>query len=236
MSGFSKDAIKRTLAEADWFMGLDDVVLEQIAQRSSVKQYQSREFLYMPGDTQTNLYCVISGTVQISIVGYAGNQFILTTMKDGQWFGEGAILGETKVIEVQTTTACEILAVPLAAVQSSVNTKPNFYQNILEDHMKRTQLLYDLIAGMLFLPLRARLAGRFLYLLEMFGEPSDEGVVLDLKFSQQDFARMSMGSRQRINKIFREWQDREIYFKKSGKYIVKDIEALKHELEAGSDA
>lgn len=235
MSGFSKETIKRTLALSDWFMGLDDTVLEQIAQRTSVKQYQSGEFLYMPGDTQTNLYCVVTGTVQISIVGYAGNQFILTTMKDGQWFGEGAILGETKVIEVQTTTPCDILAVPLAAVKNSADKQPNFYQNILEDHMKRTQLLYELIAGMLFLPLRARLAGRFLYLLEMFGEPSNEGVVLDLKFSQQDFARMSMGSRQRINKIFREWQNSEIYIKRSGKYIVKDIEALRHELETASD-
>ncbi len=157
-------------------------------------------------------------------------------MKSGQWFGEGAIIGMTKVIEVQTVTPATLLVVPLNAVKQVVGTEASFYKNILEDHMGRVQLLYELIAGMLFLPLRARLAGRLLYLLEMFGKPSDEGLVLDMKFSQQDFARMSMGSRQRINKIFREWQARDIYYKRSGKYIVKDIAALTEELEADDDA
>ncbi|WP_353412364.1 Crp/Fnr family transcriptional regulator [Arenicella sp. 4NH20-0111] len=222
--------------KADWFKGLDAEVVDQIAQRAQEKKYKNREFLYMPGDVQDNLYYVISGTVQVSIVGYAGSQFILASMKSGQWFGEGAIIGMTKVIEVQTVTPATLLVVPLNAVKQVVGTEASFYKNILEDHMGRVQLLYELIAGMLFLPLRARLAGRLLYLLEMFGKPSDEGLVLDMKFSQQDFARMSMGSRQRINKIFREWQARDIYYKRSGKYIVKDIAALTEELEADDDA
>ncbi|GAA6138474.1 hypothetical protein NBRC116583_22210 [Arenicella sp. 4NH20-0111] len=224
------------LNKADWFKGLDAEVVDQIAQRAQEKKYKNREFLYMPGDVQDNLYYVISGTVQVSIVGYAGSQFILASMKSGQWFGEGAIIGMTKVIEVQTVTPATLLVVPLNAVKQVVGTEASFYKNILEDHMGRVQLLYELIAGMLFLPLRARLAGRLLYLLEMFGKPSDEGLVLDMKFSQQDFARMSMGSRQRINKIFREWQARDIYYKRSGKYIVKDIAALTEELEADDDA
>lgn len=189
----------------------------------------------MPGEVQDNLYYVISGTVQISIVGYAGNQFILTSMKGGQWFGEGSIVGMTKVLEVQTVVPSTLLVIPLNSVKQVVGTEATFYKNLLEDHMSRVQLLYELIAGMLFLPLRARLAGRFLYLLEMFGNPTEEGVVLDMKFSQQDFARMSMGSRQRINKIFREWQTREIYTKRSGKYIVMDIEALMEEMEADGE-
>jgi len=190
----------------------------------------------MPGDEQVNLYYTILGCVQVSIVGNAGHQFILTSMKDGQWFGESAILGETKVLEVQTIVPSTLLVVPLAAVKQVTVNEPGFYKNILEDHMKRVQLLYELIAGMLFLPLRARLAGRFLYLLEMFGKVTEEGVVLDMKLSQQDFARMSMGSRQRINKIFREWQAKDIYYKRNGRYIVKNIGALKEELEADEDA
>ena len=56
-----------------------------------------------------------------------------------------------------------------------------------------------------------------------------------MKLSQQDFAKMGMGSRQRVNKIFREWQVKGIYEKVTGKYLIKDIEALKLETHNQED-
>ena len=93
--------------------------------------------------------------------------------------------------------------------------------------MKRTQLVYEVLGGMLFYPLKARLAGRLLFLLEHHGEPHEDGVALNMKLNQMDFARMSMGSRQRVNKAFREWVHDGVMEKRRDQYIIKDIDALK---------
>ena len=58
------------------------------------------------------------------------------------------------------------------------------------------------MAGIAFYPLRARLAGRLLVLRLDYGVPCDEGDLLDVHLSQSDFARLCLGSRQRINKFF----------------------------------
>jgi len=58
---------------------------------------------------------------------------------------------------------------------------------------------------MLFYFLKARLAGRILWLAENNGVPHPDGVPLNTKLSQMDLARMTMGSRLPVNKTLREW-------------------------------
>jgi len=53
-----------------------------------------------------------------------------------------------------------------------------------------------------------------------------------MNMSQLDFARMSMGSRQRVNKIFRDWVKDGVLLKQGDKYIATNIELLKREIEA----
>jgi len=75
------------------------------------------------------------------------------------------------------------------------------------------------------------LAGRILALLEDYGKPCEEGTRLDISLSQKDFARFILGSRQRINKIFREWDDKGMVLMKDGRYIIPDIARLEEEVE-----
>jgi hypothetical protein len=68
-----------------------------------------------------------------------------------------------------------------------------------------------------------------LVLIEEHGIETDNGVLIDIKLSQNDFARLSLGSRQRINKIFREWNEMQIVVQQSDQYCVRDIDALTNE-------
>ena len=231
MSSVDVDDIIR---EASWFKGLPENELAKISQIARVENFSKKDFVYMPGEIRKKLYCVIEGTVQLSLIDGGGSQFILSSMRHGTWFGEASVVGPMPLLEARATTDCKLLMLPYSEVNSCVN-QGIFHRNLFSDHIKKVQLIYQLLAGMLFLPLRARLAARLLFLVESFGYQTDEGVVLDMKLSQQDFAKMGMGSRQRVNKIFREWQAKGIYKKVTGKYLVKDIEALKLETQFRED-
>ena len=84
---------------------------------------------------------------------------------------------------------------------------------------------------MLFYPLRARLAGRMLLLISEHGEAADGGYYLNINLSQNDFARLTLGSRQRINKILREWHEQGIVINQNDRYFIPNIDAFLKEVE-----
>jgi CRP/FNR family cyclic AMP-dependent transcriptional regulator len=81
-----------------------------------------------------------------------------------------------------------------------------------------------------FYPLRVRLAGRLLSLIGDYGVTTDEGTYLDVQLSQNDFARLCLGSRQRINKIFRQWTEQGILEMQADRYMIFDVAALQREI------
>jgi CRP-like cAMP-binding protein len=108
---------------------------------------------------------------------------------------------------------------------------PVIYKRLFTDYMTRLAGVMLLLQGMAFYPLRSRLAGWFLELIELHGEKSDDGIYLDMHLSQNDFAQLSLGSRQRINKILSEWRERGIMELKGSRYLIRDMEALQHETD-----
>ena len=83
--------------------------------------------------------------------------------------------------------------------------------------------------------MRDRLTARLLDLMTDYGISRDEGVLLDLQLTQNDFARLWPGSRQRVNKIFREWTEQGVLRMQRDSNILLDLPALEHEVSAGDN-
>lgn len=227
-----KHEVFNKIAGNGWFESVDEQKVAQLIDLSVVKKYDPSEFVYMIGDTQDSVFFVLEGQLKVSIVGQEGEEFMLTIWESGNWFGEAAFHSDhTMPLEVSATQASKVLVIPISAIDSVLDNGASFYRNIMLDMTGRAKLLYRLIEALLFMPLNARVAVRMLYLLQLFGEKSPEGIVLPLKFSQSDFARMSGGSRQRVNKVFRQWAEDGVVTKKGRNYIVHDVEALQAQTE-----
>ncbi len=95
--------------------------------------------------------------------------------------------------------------------------------------------IYQLLSWLAFYPLRSRLARRLVMLANDHGQQNNDGIVIELKMSQSDFALLSLGSRQRVNMILSEWRERGIVDKRSARYVILDIEALKREVDVEDD-
>ena len=80
---------------------------------------------------------------------------------------------------------------------------------------------------MLFYPLSARVAGRLQWFAQNYGIPTQEGILIDKKMTQQELAELTRGSRQRVNKIIKEFEDEGILMLVGQKYLVKNTLALK---------
>jgi CRP-like cAMP-binding protein len=231
MTKFKKQFdIAAAIAAASWFQGVSSLGLSALTDAAKIRSYQADDFIYTLGDQSAEVYLVLAGRVRLTLTSSLGQEFALTDMEDNYWFGESAIVDDNaRIFEAQAQSDTVVLAISRNAVIKVGELNPVIYKNLYAQAIERSRGVYTLLAGLAFYPLRARLAGRMLGLIKEHGIETDKGVLIDIKLSQNDFARLSLGSRQRINKIFREWNEMQIVVQESDHYCVKDIDALTNE-------
>lgn len=146
--------------------------------------------------------------------------------------GEQFITAElTTMLDARIVERTTVPVIPRTIVLAVADEYPTTYKNILVHSHQRMRGMLVLLLGMAFYPLRSRLAGWLLALIEEHGQEAAEGIYLDVHLSQNDFAQFSLGSRQRINKILGEWRQQGIIELESNRYLIRDMVALHAETE-----
>jgi len=224
--------IKQTIENAYWFKDVPQDGIQQLISAAKVKQFAAHSFVFQNGDVDTDIYCVLTGRLRLGFTSTMGQEFAFTDFIVNSWLGETTLCGESnRLLDVQVLENSTLLVIPRNTVLKVGEQYPVMYRNMFINHVNKTRGLFTLLAGVLFYPLRSRLAGRLLEQAQLHGTETPEGISLDISLSQNDFAHLVMGSRQRINKILGEWRDSNIIVVDHGKYLIKDIDALKEELE-----
>ena len=229
MSALKKREI---IGEAGWFAGLPDEALDELAAAAEFRQMPVNSFIYEQGLPSREVICLLSGRARVSLSSPNGQEFALVDHEAGTWLGLPALVGdETRVIDACIIETADVLAIPREAMLHISGQYPLLYRNLFEHSMGILRDFHSLMAGILFYPLRSRVAGRLLALADDHGEPVDGGLLLDIKVSQNDFARLALGSRQRVNKIFRDWTARGIVESRQDHIFIPDKSALEQEID-----
>ena len=215
------------IARSPWFEGLPDDAHQQLATAARVRSYRKGSYLFAAGETSTNVYCILSGRIRLLITSALGQEFAITDLHSEAWLGEQFIATDIRIaLNALISEAATILLVPCNVLIEVGESHPRMYQKLFIETMQRSRGINRLISGMAFYPLKSRLAGWLLKLLDEHGHESAAGVTLDVNLSQNDLAQLSLGSRQRVNKILSEWRDQEIIELQGNRYLIRDKNAL----------
>lgn len=233
MSSIGQDFdIVDIISRSPWFEGLPDHVHERLAESARIRSYRKNSYLFTTGEVSTDVYCILSGRVRLLLTSALGQEYALTDLEPESWAGEQVLASDMpRMMDAQINDTATVLVIPRAALLEVGEQHPEMYQKIFVHHVVRSRGIYILLMGMAFYPLRSRLAGRFLALIEEHGQKGDDGIYLDVHLSQNDFAQLSLGSRQRINKILSQWRERGIIELTSNRYLIRDLQALQQEME-----
>ena len=224
------------MRKAVWLAGVDDETVEQIAAQARIRRFPVDSYVFAIGDPCEDIYGVLSGRVRIKLTSEAGQEFAIIDQTENAWFGEFAIPGDsTRNLDAQVIEEAEIVVVPAGAIREAASKNPNIYQQMIGKLINDSRGIYQLLSWLAFYPLRSRLARRLVMLANDHGQQNNDGIVIELKMSQSDFALLSLGSRQRVNMILSEWRERGIVDKRSARYVILDIEALKREVDVEDD-
>lgn len=214
-----------------WFEGAPDSVLEQLTNAARVKQFAANSFVWTTGQSTSEVFGLVSGRLRISMTGAAGQEFALIDWEPGAWLGEQILgIGTPNMLEVRVLETASLLAIPGQVLKDVGECWPALYRNLFRADCVNTRGLYEILSAVLFYPLKARVAGRVLALIEEHGQRVEDGILLDIRLSQNDFARLSMGSRQRVNRIFREWDQRGLVESRGEFLLIRDARGLRGEM------
>lgn len=231
--GLSMTEIDRQaiVARSPWFKGLPEQALKQLALSAQERHLGAGECIYRQGFPTTEVFCVVKGRVRVSLHSPNGHEFALIEREPDTWFGEPGLLNdEGRVLEASAINSVELLVIPREVVLEMGEQHPLMYKNLFHYNMQTLRTMHQLVGGILFYPLKARVAGRLLYLLDGHAQQTEEGLLLDIKVSQNDFARLALGSRQRVNKIFRDWNQRGLVETRNDYLLIRDRERLEEEI------
>lgn len=224
--------IQKAITQSPWFKDLPADAIQELVLAAKATAFEQQTYLYRLGEQSHYVYCVLSGAVRIKINSLLGHEFAITDFNVGTWLGEAALTEKpAKMFEAQALSYSVLLQIPATKVIELAQHYPIIYRNLFLAENNHTVHLSELLGGMLFYPLRARLAGRLLWLIKENGVCVDDGILIDKKISQQEFASLTMGSRQRVNRILRDWQALDIISMCDQRYVIKNKTALYDELE-----
>lgn len=224
--------VVEVIARSPWFKAMPSEAHQELAAASRVREFARNSYLFTTGEVSNDVYCVLSGRIRLSISSALGQEFAITDLGPDSWLGEQILAGDLpRVLDAQIAEKAAVLLIARQPLQSIGERFPQMYRDMFIQHIHRSRGVYVLLSGMAFYPLKSRLAGRLLELAEKHGQPGDGGIYLNLNISQNDFARLSLGSRQRVNKILGEWRDRGIVVVENNNYLIKDLAALEAETE-----
>ncbi len=202
-----------------WFNGAPESAFETLIEAARLKRFDQKKYLYRLGEEGEFVYAVVSGFVRIKISSINGEEFALTEYSCNSWLGEFTLTNEpARMFEAQVLNNSSIIQIPKRVVKALAEEHGVIYQNLFLAQAQKTLQMCELLGGMLFYPLSARVAGRLQWFTQNYGIPTQEGILIDKKMTQQELAELTRGSHQRVNKIIKEFEDEGILMLVGQKY------------------
>lgn len=210
-----------------WFLRATEATLDRFVAQGTVRSYRWDDVICRQGEAADALLVVLSGIVEISSTAPSGNRHILTNLDAGKLLNVVPLLdGEPAIYDARAHQPTSMLAIPAAVFQTALDAERPLADDIMRLLSFRSRVLAGRVSDDALMPLPARCAKMLLVLMEYHGVPQENGILIDLKLSQEELAQMLGRSRQSINQEIRKLEDMGILETAYSRFVVRNVPAL----------
>jgi CRP-like cAMP-binding protein len=204
-ASFSSNDVAALLARSAWFRAAPAPMQAQLLDMGRVQRLTAGQRLFMRGDPDDGLYCVLDGLVRISAASFAGKEALLAVIEPANWFGEIALFdNRPRTHDAYAERDSVLFHVPRVALTALLERTPAYWHVFGLLLTQKLRLAFDAIEEAALLPAAQRLARRLLLMAGGYGEPGAMRNVL--KVPQEDLAMMLALSRQTINQVLKQFE------------------------------
>jgi CRP/FNR family cyclic AMP-dependent transcriptional regulator len=171
--------------------------LQSTGPARKVVKHRRGEEIFAQGDPATDVRYVQKGVIKISVLSRIGKEAVIAMLSPGDFFGEGALAGQTVRIETATALApSSVLTIEKEAMVRLLHEEPLFADRFLSHMLARNMRIEADLVDQLFNSSEKRLA-RTLLLLARYGQANPQRTLP--KISQETLAEMIGATRARVN-------------------------------------
>jgi CRP/FNR family transcriptional regulator, cyclic AMP receptor protein len=171
--------------------------LESTGPARKVVKYQPGDVVFAQGDPGDDVRYIQKGAIKLSVLSRIGKEAVVAMLDPGDFFGEGALAGQTVRIGTATAVvASSVLIIAKEAMIRLLHEQPAFSDRFISYMLTRNMRIEADLVDQLFNSSEKRLA-RTLLLLARYGQVNPQRKLP--KISQETLAEMIGATRARVN-------------------------------------
>ncbi len=189
------------------FRDLPAAVIEHLGSYMKTRRVARGTAIFAKGDPGTGLMGVLAGSVKVSVASAEGKDIVLNVFREGEVFGEIALLdGRPRTADATAMSDCELIVIERRDFVPFLSGHPDVMLKFIEILCSRLRHTSEQVQDITFLNLPTRLAKT---LLQLTGA-GEEGSAAKRKaaITQREISQMIGMSRESTNKQLRAWEKR----------------------------
>ncbi len=197
------------LSQGSWFGRMPQALRERVITHSSVRSYDKGQILSLEGSPPKGLFAVLEGQVQLVAAMGTGDEALVHVGGPGFWFGEfGVLTGNQTVVTAIAHTPARALLLPKSQFDFIVEEDPRSFRYFAELIFERYAVLLRAFADIQESTPDVRLRRRLAALVHLQRADRTEHGHVALDVTQADLSRMVGVSRQTLNRLLGQLQER----------------------------
>ena len=187
------------LARVPWLAASSGQARALLLRHASVRRYDRQQAVFRRGDALDQLWIVIEGRLEMSIVDADGRRFVAAQVPPGEAVGFIPLVDRRGAIhDARALMPTALLRLPRESFLAALQVDVDLLQAVLRLLLERGRRLNEWRAEVTMRPLAARLARLLAGLAQAFGTAGSDAAV-SLAISQDDLAAMVGVTRQALN-------------------------------------
>jgi CRP/FNR family transcriptional regulator, cyclic AMP receptor protein len=174
-----------------------EAYLESTGPARRIVKYRRGEIVFSQGDPGNDVRYIQKGAIRLSVLSRIGKEAVVAMLAPGDFFGEGALAGQSVRIGTATAVAAStVLIIEKEAMVRLLHKEPTFSDRFISYMLIRNMRIEADLVDQLFNSSEKRLA-RTLLLLARYGQAHPQRTLP--KVSQETLAEMIGTTRSRVN-------------------------------------
>lgn len=178
-----------------------------------IERYDRGKTIFFPGDPAERFYFLVAGAVKLSRVYEAGEEITVALLRENSVFGVLSLITgnrSDRFYHAVAFTPVQLISVPIEQVEVALKENPELPIVLLRGLSSRILQTEMMIETLAHRDMGSRLVSFLLILCRDFGEPTPEGVKIDLKLSHQSIAEAIGSTRVTVTRLLGELRDQNL--------------------------
>jgi CRP-like cAMP-binding protein len=204
------------------FARLGEGSLEAILRLTRRRKFRKDEVIFHENEVGDSLFIILRGRVKVAIFGDDGKEVTLSTLSEGDFFGEMSLLDqEPRSATTIAEEECELLALQRDDFMRALEQDPGMSASLIQVLADRLRKANHQISTLALLDVYGRVARVIQELAEEEGKRLKDGRVVVRRPTHMDIAHRIGSSRETVTRMMRDLeqnghivtQGREIYLR-----------------------